>query len=201
MKRVNVSRMAGLPKVKMKTYISNRNLFLVVSFFLSFVLLFSFSSTVVFGNISDNTVNVNAQIQPSQILKIDGKSAGDSRSKVFTPVNLSDAEKNEEDRLVTGGKFNLNLGSNTDWQLFAKVVNLGKTKDLLEDAGWKLERFSISLGRKETELGESQGKIASGSLGERKLEISFEVIIKKIDPSGDEVPLEELENVIVFSLK
>lgn len=180
-----------------------RSFFLFASFLLVIAVLFSFPSHPTLGNNSNNTVNVNAQIQPTQALKVEGQAPHGSRSKALIPVKLSEAEKQESGKFVSTGKFTLNLGSNTEWELFARIANLEETRNSLRDSGWKLEGFILGLGREKNRMRETHDKIASGSYGEHELEASFKVTISKRNspPNGAPPPLAELENVIFFALR
>lgn len=186
----------------MKRSISRRSFFLATGLLLALAVFLSLPSSVTLGNSSNSTVNVNAQIQPSQVLNVEDQVSGNSRSKALIPIKFGDVKKRESGRHVSTGTISLDLGSNKNWKLFAKITNLKATRESLEDSGWKLEGFILGLGRKKTELKKTHRKVADGSYGKHELEVFFEVIISKSSSTGEETPpFSELENVIVFALR
>lgn len=186
----------------MKINFTRHGFFLTTGLFLSLALISSLPAFVTLGNSSTNTVNVNARIQSSQMLEVEGQVSGDSSSKSFTPVKFGDLKKQKGGKHVATGSISLNLGSNTEWELFARVTNLEETRNSLKDSGWKLEGFILRLDRGKTRMAETHGKLASGSYGKHKLEASFKVTISpKGSSSIGSPPLDGLENVIVFALR
>ncbi|MFW6104599.1 MAG: hypothetical protein ACOC6I_02020 [Candidatus Bipolaricaulota bacterium] len=173
------------------------------SFLLIFVAVsFLFSPSFVTLGETLNTVEVTAQIQPSQVLKVEGKNNAEARTEVLFPVNFGHADKISENIIQISKTFTLNLGSNIEWRLFARVENFEETKSVVKNSGWKVETFKVTGERVRTELDESPRKIASGSYGMHNLEVSFEIILSRANSShNDTPPLGDLENVLIFSLK
>lgn len=172
--------------------------FLLIFVIVSFLFLLSF---VALGE-THNSVEVTAQIQPSQVLKVEGKNTGTTRTEVFFPVNLGRADEKSDNRIQITRTFSLNLGSNIEWHLFARVENFEETKSVVKKSGWKVETFKVTRERVRTELGESLRKIASGSYGMHKLKISLEIIMIRANSSHHGTPpIGDLENVLIFSLK
>lgn len=160
-----------------------------------------FPSFVTFGE-TQNAVEVTAQIQPSQVLKVEGKNTGVARTEVLFPVNFDDADEISENRIQITRTLTLNLGSNIKWQLFARVENFEETKSMVKNSGWKVETFKVTRERVRTELGESSRKISSGGYGMHKLEVKLEIIITRANTSyHGTLQLGDLENVLIFSLK
>lgn len=190
-------------KVIMKKFFSNKIIGVPGSFLLIFAIVsFLFLPSFVALGGTHSAVEVNAQIQPSQVLRVDGKNTGAARTEVLFPVNLDDANEISEKRIQITRTLILNLGSNIEWQLFARVENLEEIKSVIKESGWKVEMFKVTRERAGTELGESPRKIASGSYGMHKLEVSFEVLITRASSSNPGTPpLGNLKNVLIFSLK
>ncbi|MEF8798933.1 MAG: hypothetical protein V5A79_05910 [Candidatus Bipolaricaulota bacterium] len=187
----------------MKKFFSNQILGVLGSFLLIFgiVSFLFFPSFVALGG-THNSVEVNAKIQPSQVLKLEGKGPRAARREVLFPVNLDNTNERTEKRIQITRTLVLNLGSNIEWQLFARVENFEETKSVVKNSGWKVETFKVTGERVRTELDESPRKIVSGSYGMHNLEVSLEITMIRANSSNNGTPpLGDLENVLIFSLK
>jgi len=169
-------------------------------FFLLFLSFFLLQSSVIAAG--PNTVEVNAVVKSAQMLDIAGVGKSGPRKKATFPINMEATEQISNSKIKLAGNFELNLASNTDWRLFAKVRGLDLTGELLDRHGWKVGSLEINWKHETAELTEEVSEIARGDNGSFELEITFQLLLIRKNNSGNEKPpVEEMENILVFMVK
>lgn len=168
---------------------------------LAFFIVLSFSSIPASANGPNNTVDVNARIQPARIVQIDGRGSSQTRKEAFTPVELTDFERTSAGRIEIREIISLSLGSNVSWNLTARVENLDESRAIIRSSGWKLKAFRLHWSGGKLKLNESAQTMTSGNRGRHELEVTYEVIILRAEDESNLTYLEELKNVLVFAFE